>query len=185
MSTETNTDCALAGPNAEALRNASEQLAKRWLCRIAERVGIEPEMVCPVGDGLDGVPLLITGVADFIENPVNEIGADTLLVNRAMGIGALRHEQGFDVYEIMKEYELLGGILFSHLARVADTIAGNGEQSNLLACGQRLFRAISLIQQATTVHFLRLADEKRREREENFARPVARCRTRSRTRSAR
>jgi K+-sensing histidine kinase KdpD len=31
-----------------------------------------------------------------------------------------------------------------------------------------LFRAISLIQQATTVHFLRLTDEKRREREEQL-----------------
>jgi signal transduction histidine kinase len=168
MSTETNTDCTLAGLIANALRDASEQLAKRWLYRIAERVDIEPEMVFPPGAGLDGMPLLISGVADFIENPVNEIATDTQLVNRAMEIGALRHEQGFDVYEIMKEYELLGGILFSHLARVADTVAGEGEQSNLLACGQRLFRAISLIQQATTVHFLRLADEKRRGREEQL-----------------
>jgi signal transduction histidine kinase len=168
MTTDTNADCTLAGAIAEALRDASEHLAKRWLYRIAERVDIEPEMVFPAGAGLDGVPHLIDGIADFIENPVNEIGADTLLVNRAMEIGALRHDQGFDVYEILKEYELLGGILFAHLARMAGTIAGEGEQSNLLACGQRLFRAISLIQQATTVHFLRLADEKKREREEQL-----------------
>ena len=168
MALETNTDCTLAGVIAEALRDASEQLAKRWLYRVAERVDIEPELVFPDGAGLDGVPLLIDGVADFIENPVNEIGADTLLINRAMEIGALRHQQGFDVYEILKEYELLGGILFAHLARIANTIAGDQEQSNLLACGQRLFRAISLIQQATTVHFLRLADEKKREREEQL-----------------
>jgi signal transduction histidine kinase len=150
------------------LRGASEQLARRWLQRVAERVDIEPAMVFPFGDGLDDVPLLIEGVADFIENPVNEIGADTLLLTRAMEIGAFRHAQGFDVYEILKEYELLGGILFSYLARMAHVIAGDGEQAELLACGQRLFRAISLIQQATTVHFLRLADEKKREREEQL-----------------
>ena len=168
MATDTKTDCTLAGAIADALRDASQQLAKRWLYRVAERVDIDPDMVFPVGAGLDGVPLLIDGIADFIENPVNEIGADTLLVNRAMEIGALRHEQGFDVYEILKEYELLGAILFAHLARIADTIVGDREQSNLLACGQRLFRAISLIQQATTVHFLRLADEKKREREQQL-----------------
>ena len=168
MATDTQMDCTLAGAIAEALRDASEQLARRWLYRIAERVDIDPEMVFPAGAGLDGAPYLIDGIADFIENPVNEIGADTLLVNRAMEIGALRYEQGFDVYEILKEYELLGGILFAHLARAADTIAREGEQSNLLACGQRLFRAISLIQQATTVHFLRLADAKKREREEQL-----------------
>lgn len=168
MRMDPKTECTLAGAIADALRDAREQLAKRWLYRVAKRIDIEPERVFPPGDGLDGVPLLIDGVADFIENPVNEIGADTVLVNRAMEIGALRHEQGFDVYEILKEYELLGGIMFAHLARVANTIAGTREQSNLLACGQRLFRAISLIQQATTVHFLRLADEKKREREEQL-----------------
>src|SRR5689334_12230289 len=121
MSMDTKTDCTLAEAIADALRDANQQLAKRWLYRIAERVDIEPDMVFPAGAGLDGVPLLIDGIADFIENPVNEIGADTLLVNRAMEIGALRHEQGFDVYEILKEYELLGGILFAHLARMANT----------------------------------------------------------------
>ena len=108
MSTFSRTDCTLAAAIAQALRDASDVLARRWLGRIAERVDIEPEQVFPSEHALDELPLVIEGIADFIENPVNEIGTDTLLVTKAMGLGALRHEQGFDVYEILKEYELLG-----------------------------------------------------------------------------
>src|SRR6185312_1603856 len=83
-------------------------------------------------------------------------------------LGALRHEQGFDVYEILKEYEILGGILFSFLARVADEVEEPCENGELLVCGHRVFRAISIIQETTTGHFLRLADEQVAEREERL-----------------
>jgi signal transduction histidine kinase len=125
-------------------------------------------MVFPSENAIEDIPPVIEAIADFIENPVNEIGVDTLLVTKAMELGALRHEQGFDVYEILKEYELLGGILFSHLCRVVGSISEERDHAALFACGQRLFLALSLIQQATTVHFLRLADAKKREREEQL-----------------
>ncbi|HEY0995643.1 MAG TPA: HAMP domain-containing sensor histidine kinase [Gemmatimonadaceae bacterium] len=85
-----------------------------------------------------------------------------------MELGALRYAQGFDAYEILKEYEILGGILFHHLSHAVDEIPEPCEKSELLACGQRLFRAIAVIQQATTTHFLRLAYEQVREREEQL-----------------
>jgi hypothetical protein len=36
-----------------------------------------------------------------------------------MELGELRFAQGFDAAEILKEYEILGGVLFSFCARVA------------------------------------------------------------------
>jgi hypothetical protein len=72
------------------------------------------------------------------------------VVSKAMELGALRHSQGFDVYQILKEYELLGGILFAFLAEAADEIPEPCEKSELLFCGQRLFKAITIIQQTTT-----------------------------------
>ena len=36
-----------------------------------------------------------------------------------MELGALRHAQGFDAYEILKEYEILGGILFGRAVLAA------------------------------------------------------------------
>lgn len=161
-------DCPLAHTLAGELRDARDALAARWLDRIAARVALDPHRVFPSEELLDHVPLLITGIADYMEDPQHEITADIPVVAKAMELGELRHGQGFDVYEILKEYEILGGILFSFLARVADEHAEPCSRSEVLACGHRLFRAIAVIQQATTRQYLQRMGERINEREERL-----------------
>src|SRR6476659_2878169 len=161
-------ECPLADVLADKLRESKRELAGRWLERISQRVSLEKNKIFPTQDLLDHIPLLIDGVADYLQDPVREIGADMPVVAQAMELGALRHSQGFDVYQILKEYELLGGILFAFLAEAADEIPEPCAKSELLFCGQRLFKAITIIQQTTTAHFLRLADTKIAEREERI-----------------
>jgi signal transduction histidine kinase len=161
-------DCPLAGALAHRLRDAREELTQRWLERISERVSLDPNRIFPTDELLDHVPLLIVGIAAYLENPSAEITVDMPVVGKAMELGALRHAQGFDVYEILKEHEILGGILFSYLAAEADTMSEACEKSELLTCGHRLFRAVTIIQETTTTHFLRLAAEEVREREERI-----------------
>jgi signal transduction histidine kinase len=161
-------DCPLAVALGERLRDSRQELATRWLERIADRVAIEPNKIFPTDELLDHVPMLIEGIANYLQDPGSEVGADTPVVAKAMELGALRHAQGFDVYQILKEYEILGGILFAFLAKAADEIPEPCEKSELLFCGQRLFKAVTLIQQATTMHYLRLADGRVAEREERL-----------------
>jgi signal transduction histidine kinase len=161
-------DCPLASALAQRLREAKDELTQRWLERIAERVALDPNRIFPTEELLDHVPLLIVGVAGYLEDPTAEISVDMPVVGKAMELGALRHSQGFDVYEILKEHEILGGILFSYLATVADTMEENCAKSELLVCGQRLFKAVTIIQETTTTHFLRLAAEEVKEREERI-----------------
>jgi signal transduction histidine kinase len=158
-------ECPLASALAERLRASRDVLVRHWLDRISARVSLAPNQVFPTEDLLDHVPLLIDGVADYIENPAAEVSADTPVVGKAMELGELRHAQGFDAYQIMKEYEILGGIIFHYLSIAADEMPQPCEKSELLACGQRLFRAIAIIQQTTTTQYLRLADERVAERE--------------------
>ena len=44
------------------------------------------------------------------------------VIAKAMELGQLRHEQGFDEYELLKEYEIFGGILFAFLSRAVGEI---------------------------------------------------------------
>src|SRR5512132_411092 len=88
-----------------------------------------------------------------------------VVVAKAMELGALRHKQGFDAYEILKEYELLGGILFHFFSTQADEIDQPCGRGELMDCASRLFRAVTIIQQATLTHFLLLADQRIAERE--------------------
>lgn len=161
-------NCPLASVLAGRLRTARVELTSRWLERIAARVATDPNRVFPSEELLDHVPLLIDGIADYLEDPTAEIGSDMPVIGKAVELGALRHNQGFDAYEILKEYEILGGILFSYLARVADDVEEPCENGELLVCGHRVFRAVSIIQQTTTGHFLRLADERVAEREDRL-----------------
>lgn len=158
-------ECVIAGALAIRLREAREDLTRQWLDRINERVSLVPNRIFPSEELLDHVPLLIDGIASYVESPSAEISTDAPVVAKAMELGALRHQQGFDAYEILKEYEILGGILFTFFIRAVDTIEGPCERADLMACSARLFRAVTVIQQATMIDFLRLAGERIGERE--------------------
>ena len=174
--TDLTKDCPLASALADRLRQSKGALTNQWLERITARVSIDPNRVFPTESLLDHVPLLIDGIADYLEDPAAEVSTDMPVVGKAMELGALRYTQGFDVYEILKEYEILGGIVFNHLANAADELQEPCEKSELLVCGHRLFRAVAIIQETTTTHFLLLAEEAMAEREDklrNFNRTVS------------
>jgi signal transduction histidine kinase len=160
----------LATALARQLRNAKNDLVRRWLDRIAARVTLPSNRVFPTNDLLNHVPLLIAGIADYLEKPEREIDAEVPVSAKAMELGALRHEQGFDAYEILKEYELLAAIIFSFLTDVADEVGVEARRRDFLMCWQRIGHAIEIIRQATMTHFLRLSAERVYEREERLRR---------------
>jgi signal transduction histidine kinase len=153
---------------AEKMRENRDDLTRRWLGRISARVSLDPNRVFPTDALLDHVPLLIHGIADYIENPGKAILSDIPVVAKAMELGELRFSQGFDEYELLKEYEIFGGILFSFLSRIADGIEEPCSRGELLACAHRLFLAVALIQQATLTHYLSLVKERLSEREQRL-----------------
>jgi signal transduction histidine kinase len=161
-------NCTLAKVLADRMRENRDELTRRWLDRISARVRVDPNRIFPTDALLDHVPLLILGIADYIENPEKVILSDVPVVAKAMELGELRFEQGFDEYELLKEYEIFGGILFSFLSRIADGIEEPCSRGELLACAHRLFLAVALIQQATLTHYLSLVKERLSEREQRL-----------------
>lgn len=160
--------CPLATTLAQQLRDSREELTRAWLDRIAARVALDPNEIFPTHELLDHVPLLVSGIADYMESAAAEVTADVPVVAKARELGELRHAQGFDTYEILKEFEILGGVLFAFLTRVVDTIDEPCARSDLLTCAHRLFRAVEIIQQSTTMHFLTLVHQQMHEREERL-----------------
>ena len=153
---------------AERLRAARTELTTRWLDRISERVSLNPNRIFPTEELLDHVPMLIDGVADYIEDPARAVAADTDVISKARELGALRHYQGFDEFEILKEYEIFGGILFAFLTRIASEEEEICSKPDLATCAHRLFHAVSLIQQATATQYLQLMKQQLGEREERL-----------------
>jgi signal transduction histidine kinase len=163
-------EAALATALAAHLRSERDALVARWLERIMSRVALTPNRVFPSEDLLNHVPLLIDGIADYVEHPDEPIDTEIPVAAKAMELGALRHAQGFDAYQILKEYELLAAIIFSSIADVVDGMDGSSTPRGVTRCCQRVAHAIELIRQATMTHFLRLSAERVDEREERLRR---------------
>jgi signal transduction histidine kinase len=166
----------LAATLADGLRSAKQELVTQWLDRISARVAISTKRVFPTYELLNHVPLLIEGIAGYLKRPARDINSKAPVVAKAMELGALRHAQGFDAFEILKEYEMLGEIIFDFLAASADQIPEGTPRRDFLACWQRTSQAIELIRQATMSHFLRLSAAQINERENRlrkFNRTVA------------
>lgn len=160
--------CPLGGQIAARIRDERRELTRRWLNRLADRLTLEPNRIFPTGELLDHVPLLIAGIADYLEDPTLVVSSDGAIVSKARELGALRYAQGFDEYEIMKEYEIFGGIIFAFVEEIIDEIEGQCSRSELLACTRRLFHAIVLIQQATATQHIQLVHDRLAEREQRL-----------------
>lgn len=161
-------ECPLAEELADRIRSARDTLSRRWVGRVARRVAIRPEGVFPSRDLETHVSLLISGLADHLENPTESLDGEVPVVAEAMALGELRHQQGFEAHEILKEYEILGGILFDFLIREVDAIQKPCTRSELMACAHRLARGLAVVQQVTLNHYLLRTTERVREREQRL-----------------
>jgi len=161
---------ALAATLSGRLRAAKQELVTQWLDRITSRVAISSKRVFPTHELINHVPLLIEGIAGYIKRPEKDIDSRAPVVAKAMELGALRHAQGFDAYELLKEYEMLGEIIFDFLADNAEQIEEDIPRRSFLAVWQRTAQAIELIRQATVSHYLRLFSGQINERENRLRR---------------
>ena len=154
---------------ATRLRAARTDVVSRWLDRIIARVTIEPNNVFPTDQLLNHVPILVDGIADFLEHG-DAPDADRVPVDaKAMELGALRYDQGFDAYEILKEHELLAGVLYAFL-REALADMGSVAPDDVAHVWQQIAEVTDRIRQATMTHFLRISAEQVRLREERLRR---------------
>lgn len=156
---------------ATELRSARTEVVSRWLDRIVARVTIDQNHVFPTDELLNHVPLLVDGIAHYVEADGLDLEGHGPVEAKAMELGALRHAQGFDAYQILKEHEILSGILFSYLgdalARVNPTEYSSADVAHVW---RRVAEATDEIRQATMTHFLRVSAEQVRQREERLRR---------------
>ncbi len=165
---DTADNCPLAAVLAERLRKARNELTARWLERISERVRLHPNRVFPTEELLDHMPLLIEGVADYVEDPARVVSSELPVIAKAMELGELRYGQGFAEHELLKEYELFGGVLYAFLSRTVDDLDTPCTRSELMMCAHRVFHAVTLIQQATFTEYFARAKERIHEREDRL-----------------
>ena len=161
-------ECRVAAPLANRLRHSRASVSLRWLERISARVNVAENDVFPTQELLDNVPLLVEAIADYLENPTEEGASAERVIAKAAELGQMRFEQGFSPYQILKEFEVLGGIVLNYLSRVADDLALECPPGEFMICAQRVHRSLALIQQATAARYLAMLETRASEREQRL-----------------
>jgi signal transduction histidine kinase len=155
------------------MREENQNLAARWFERLVDLLPVDARKVFPSSTLLDHVPALILEIAASLRTGDAAISGNSVVLEKARELGALRHGQRASLHQVLREYQILGGVL---LQFVIGEIAG---ATSLPAAGicvdvvARIHHAVDILEQTTVEAFVTLYTQtiaEQHERLEQFTR---------------
>src|SRR5262245_45550450 len=137
---------------AIADRMAAEHatLAARWFSRLRELIPVTANEVFPSDRLLDHIPALIVDISAYVRAPEEEaIAANTLVVQKARELGALRHQQRASLHQVLREYQLLGNILLTFIEHESTRLLLTPGAAECVATVGRVHHAVGVLMQET------------------------------------
>ncbi len=144
---------------AIADRIASEHalLAARWFARLNDLLPVGANEVFPSASLLDHIPSLIVDISAYLKAPEEEaIAANTQVVAKARELGILRHQQRASLHQVLREYQLLGGILLRFVEDESIRLMLAPPPAECVAVVARLHHAVGVLLQETVETFVGL-----------------------------
>src|SRR5262245_52981529 len=142
---------------AARMRAEHEHLAARWFDRLADLLPVDAQQVFPSKSLLDHVPALVMEISAYLRSDHDgALASDALILDKARDLGALRHGQRASLHQVLREYQILGGVLTQF---VVDEIARLTTSPPAGACVQvvsRIHRAVDVLSQTTVEAFVAL-----------------------------
>ena len=132
-------------------------LAARWFARLRDLLPVGANEVFPSDSLLDHIPSLIVDISAYLRAPEEEaIAANTLVVEKARELGTLRHQQRASLHQVLREYQLLGGILLRFVEDESIRLVLTPPAAECIAVISRLHHAVSVLMQETVETFVAL-----------------------------
>ena len=139
------------------MRIEHQQLAARWFTRLLDLVPVNARDVFPTESLLDHVPALIVEISHYVCQPQAEaIASNTAILKKASELGALRHAQRASLHQVLREYQLLGGVLVSFVLEELERTGASPTASDTVQLVSRLHDAVDVLSQATVEAFVGL-----------------------------
>ena len=139
------------------MRIEHQQLAARWFTRLLDLVPVNARDVFPTESLLDHVPALIVEISHYVCQPQAEaIASNTAILKKASELGALRHAQRASLHQVLREYQLLGGVLVSFVLEELERTGASPTASETVQLVSRLHDAVDVLSQATVEAFVGL-----------------------------
>jgi signal transduction histidine kinase len=162
---------------AERMRSEHHALAARWFERLVTLIPVDAREVFPTEHLLDHIPALILEIGGYLREPADAaIAANTAILEKARELGALRHGQRASLHQVVREYQLLGGVLVNFVIEEMERLGTMPPASECVALVFRLNQAVNVLSQATIEAFIALYTQtiaEQNERLQQFTRMAA------------
>jgi signal transduction histidine kinase len=135
-------------------------LAARWFARLRDLLPVDAIEVFPRDQLLDHIPSLIVDISGYLKAPEEEaIAANTVVVDKARELGTLRHQQRASLHQVLREYQLLNGILIRFIQDESIRLLLTPPAEECIAVLSRLNQALAVLMQETVETFVGLYTE--------------------------
>ncbi len=134
------------------LHRRSSELTRLWLDCLQKRLDVKPRRIFPSETLLNHIPEVLKAISDYLGASGNA-GAEELVRTELAKLAHLRREQGYDVDELLAEFEILGDILYGALREEALAFDRKVPAEYAIAVAERLYRALMAITKITTNTF--------------------------------
>lgn len=131
---------------AREMRSRADDLTDRWLEALGKRLGVRPRRLLPTQELRDHIPIVLSSAAQYLVLPTSQLPNQAVDVLRTLA--QLRREQGYDVQEIVLEFEVLGDLVFEWTADWVDQMDDAPPAGAAVRVAARL---ASALRQITTV----------------------------------
>jgi signal transduction histidine kinase len=162
---------------ADRMRVAHRDLAARWFERLLDLLPVDARDVFPSDSLLDHVPALILEIGEYLRQPAGDaIAANTSILEKARELGALRHEQRASLHQVLREYQVLSGVLVTFVLEEMERLAVLPPAAESVTLVSRLNQAVGVLSQCTVEAFVTLYTQtiaEQNERLEQFTRMAA------------
>jgi len=139
------------------MRSEHRTLAARWFERLLDLLPVNAREVFPTESLLDHVPALIREIADYLRQPQGEaIASNTAILEKANELGALRHSQRASLHQVLREYQILGGVLVAFVMEELEKSGATPSPAEAVQLVARLHQAVDVLSQATVEAFVGL-----------------------------
>jgi signal transduction histidine kinase len=142
---------------AERVRAEHRDLARRWFDRLVDLLPVDARDVFPTESLLDHIPSLILEISQYLRRPEQAaIVANTAILEKACELGALRHNQKASLHQVLREYQLLNGVLSAFVLEELHRLPAEPPAGDAIELMSRLHRAVDALSQATVEAFVTL-----------------------------
>jgi signal transduction histidine kinase len=130
---------------ADHVRSRRDEIVREWVETLSARLGIRPRNVLPTESLLDHVPQVIEKITLHLREGTEPIEFQEVVTTELAALARLRRKQGYDIGEILREFEILGRILDDEITDCVSLYPGDADPRDVALTAGWLHRSLQVM----------------------------------------